>query len=564
MSSARPWTRVVPELTASYPHGLELETLAYQPQLVSKSIEDFVTNLLQAIGIVLLVMLISLGPRTGLVVATLVPAVMAITFLEMQWFGIGIDKMSLAALIIALGLLVDNAIVVTEGIMVRRQQGEDKVEAALNTGSEMLVPLLISSLTTAAAFLPIYLAESAVGEFTGSIFVVVTLALLTSWLLAMTLVPLMTVLFMRVKQPETQNGSRPFPGIGYRIYRRALGLALRWRLAFLAALVALLAIAIQGLGLVPKAFIPPATDPVLNAKFDMPYGTAIEATEEIAHDIERFIRDNWLLSPEEILAGEAGVLNWITFIGEGAPRFVLGYDPGTPSPRHIAMVANTTDYRMIPELAQSIAGFVRETYPDLSAQLKKLENGPPVDYPIAIRLLGPDHETLWRLAAGIKGHLLTLPEVIAVSDDWGTRVKKLLVQVDQDRARRAGVTSEDVALSLESSLSGIELTEYREGNDLIPVTLRSVAADRQDLAKLEGITVYSSAGSSQVPLKQVADVEVDWQPGNIKRRNRLRAFTVNVQLQPGVTATEVNGVLRPWLETEAQELAQRLLVRRGR
>ncbi len=543
--------RVMPEIQAQHPHGIDFDTLAYQPDLVATSVNGFTANMLQAIAIVLLVMLISLGLRTGLIVAALVPAVMAIAFLEMQWFGVGIDKMSLAALIIALGLLVDNAIVMAEGIMVRRQRGEDKVTAAVNTGKELQIPLLTSSLTTAAAFLTIFLAESAVGEFTGSIFVVVTLALLTSWLLAMTLIPLLSVLFMKIKEAPEDGDHQKFTGIVFRFYRGILSFSLKRRLAFLGLMVLLFILAIKGLGLVPKAFIPPATDPVLNAKFDMPIGTAIESTEEIANEIEQFIHQNWLLTEAEITGGKDGVVNWITFIGQGAPRFVLGYDPGTPSPRHIAMIANTTDHRMIPDLVESIEQFVADRYPDLTTQMKKLENGPPVDYPIAIRLLGTDENTLFRLAVGLRDHLLTIPQVAAVHDDWGPQVKKFLVSVDQDRARRAGVTSEDVAVSLKASLSGFVMTNFRENTDLIPITVRSVAADRQDLAKLEGITIYSSVGGDQVPLRQVAEVKAAWQPGNIKRRDRRRALTVNVQLTPGVTATEVNTILLPWLEEEA-------------
>lgn len=542
---------IMPTIKAQYPHGIEFDTIAYQPELVNSSIEAFMFNLLQAVGIVFVVMFLFLGMRTGLVVAALVPAVMAITFVLMQFYDVGINKMSLAALIIALGLLVDNGIVIAEGILLRLERGEPKISAAIATGREMFVPLLTSSLTTAAAFLPILLAKSAVGEYTGDIARVVTMALLLSWLLAMTLVPLLAIHIMKAKPTSKVDGS-DFSGIGYRFYRAVLGFSLKLKPVFLAIIVLLFVLGIKGLGVVPKVFIPPATDPVVNAKFDMPIGTALETTEAIAYDIEQFLIDNWLVNEQDIAEGKQGVVNWMTFIGAGAPRFMLGYNPGTPSPRHIALVANTTDYRMIPELAKSIEDFVIDKYPDLQAQIKKLENGPPVDYPIAIRLVGKDVDTLYGMAAKLKNHLYTIPQVASVNDNWGPQVKKLLVKVNQERAHRASVTSEDVALSMVTSLSGADLTQYREGSDLIPVTLRSVAADRKDLGKLEGITVYSSGTGSQVPLKQVADVEIVWQPGLIKHRDRLRALTVNVQLKPGVTATEVNSILLPWLDEESQ------------
>ena len=543
--------RILPDLRASYPHGLEIDTLSYQPAQVDAAIDAFMKNLGQAVGIVLVVMLVFLGMRTGLVVAALVPAVMATTFLVMQWFDVGINKMSLAAMIIALGLLVDNAIVMAESIMLRLERGDSRVDAVVQTGREMLVPLLTSSLTTAAAFLPIALAKSNVGEYTADIARVVTMALLISWIMAMTLIPVLAAMVMRVKQ-GTADDAEHFSGISYRIYRRVLDLSLRFKPAFFTIILVLFFLGIKGLGLVPQVFIPPATDPIVNAKFDMPYGTAIETTEAIADDLEGFIRDNWMVTEAERAEGRDGVVSWLTFIGEGAPRFVLGYDPGTPSARHIAMIANTTDYRMIPELSASVEQYARKRYPDLTVQLKKLENGPPVDYPIAIRLIGPDADELFRLSASLKDHLYSLPNVVAVNDNWGPQVKKLLVRVDQDRAQRAGVTSEDVALSLEASLSGTQLTEYREGDDVIPVTMRSEAADRQNLAKLDGISIYSSNSGKQVSLKQVADVEVAWQPGLIKRRDRLPAMTVNVQLAPDVTATEVNQTLLPWLDEQAK------------
>lgn len=542
---------VMPAIQAQYPYGIEFKTITFQPALVDQSIDGFVLNLLQAVAIVSVVIIVFLGLRTGLVVAVLVPTVMAITFLTMQWFEVGINKMSLAALIIALGLLVDNGIVIAEGILLRLERGEEKIAAAVATGKEMFVPLLTSSLTTAAAFLPILLAKSAVGEFTGDIARVVMMALMISWVMSMTIIPLLAVHFIKAKQVKSAQGA-DYSGMVYRFYRMVLNFALKLRPVFLLIIVVLFVLGIKGLGLVPKVFIPSATDPIVNAKFDMPIGTSIETTEKIAYDIENFLLENWVVDKQEQAAGKQGVINWMVFIGTGAPRFVLGYNPGTPSPRHIAMVAFTTDYRMIPELAESVESFVREKYPDLQAQLKKLENGPPVDYPVAIRLLGKNKETLYRLAAQLKSHLYTLPQVAAVNDDWGPQVKKLLVRVDQERAHRAGVTSTDVAFSLQASLSGANLTQYREGGDLIPVTLRSIAADRQDIGKLEAISVYSSGSGLQTPLKQVADVELVWQPGLIKRRNRLRAMTVNVQLKPGNTATEVNTILIPWLHDQAE------------
>ena len=540
---------VVPQIQNRYPHGLELEVIEFQPDLVENSINKFMSNLAQAVAIVFLVMFIFLGFKTGIVVALLVPSVMAITFVLMDTFGVGINKMSLAALIIALGLLVDNGIVMAEGILIQVQKGVDKTQAAINTGKEMLVPLLTSSLTTSAAFLPILIAKSSVGEFTGDIARVVTMALILSWLVALTFIPLFAASVIKVKI-ISKDKKEEFSSLGYVVYRKILHYSLKFKYLFLGLVIALFILSIKGLGFVPKAFIPSSTDPIINAKFDMPMGTSIETTEQVAYDVEHYLQDKWRVTKSKQESGKDGVINWVTFIGTGAPRFVLGYDPGTPSSRHIALVANVTDYKIIPNISDDVETYIQKKYPDLQIQLKKLENGPPVDYPIAIRVLGKDKDVLYKLVENIKGYINTIPEVASVNDSWGVPTKKLLVKVNQERAFRAGVTSEDVALSLKSSFLGTELTHFREEDNLIPITLRSTSSDRQDLSKLDNITIYSS--KSQVPLKQVADIEMVWEAGLIKRRDRLKAITVNVQIAKGVTATEVNNKLLPWLIEDAK------------
>lgn len=535
-------------IQARYPHGLTLDPVAFQSDLVDVSVNGFIGNLAQSIAIVFLVVLLFLGFRTGFTVAIIVPTVMAITFVVMDLMSIGINKMSLAALIIALGLLVDNGIVMAEGILVRMQKGEENTKAIIATGKEMFVPLLISSLTTSAAFLPIILAQSALSEFTGDIARVVSVALILSWVIALTFIPLLAQLLIKVKIINSDNKDY-FSGISYRIYRRILNLALRFKFIFLVMIIALFVLSIKGLGIVPKVFIAPSTDPIINANFDMPIGTSIETTEEIAYDIEKYIEQKWLVTPEK----REGVQNWITFVGEGAPKFVLGYSPGSPSPRHISMIINITDYRLFSEFTQALHKHIEAKYPDLKIKLEKLQNGPPVGYPVSIRVKGKDKDVLYKIAADIKEKLYNIPEVSSVVDDWGAPVKKLLVKVNQERAFKAGVTSQDIALSLESSLSGIDLTEYRKGETLIPVTLRSVQSDRQDISKLDSITVYASSSGAQVPLKQVADVEMVWTTGLIKRLDRSKTITVDVQLTQGSTVTPVNNILIPWLNEASKK-----------
>ena len=539
---------IMSEIQERYPHGLILEPIAFQSDLVEVSVNGFVGNLALSIAIVFLVVLIFLGFRTGLTVAVIVPTVMVITFIAMDLMSIGINKMSLAALIIALGLLVDNGIVMAEGILVRMQKGEENIKAIIATGKEMFLPLLISSLTTSAAFLPIILAQSALSEFTGDIARVVSVALILSWIIALTFIPLLAQILMKVKIKNSDTEDY-FSGISYRVYRKILNLALKFKLIFLVMIVLLFMVSIKGLGIVPKVFIAPSTDPIINANFDMPIGTSIETTEQIAYDIENYMQQKWLISSKN----KEGVKSWITFVGEGAPKFVLGYSPGSPSPRHISMIINLTDYRLFSKFTQALHKHIQEKYPDLKIKLEKLQNGPPVGYPVSIRVMGKDKDVLYKIAADIKQKLYNIQEVSSVVDDWGAPIKKLLVKVNQERALRAGVTSKDIALSLEASLSGIDLTQFRKEETLIPVTLRSVQSDRQDISKLDNITVYASSTDSQVPLKQVADVEMVWTTGLIKRLNRTKTITVDVQLTHGSTVTPVNDILIPWLNEEAKK-----------
>ncbi len=535
----------VPRIEAAYPHGITIKKVFSQPTLVEQSVSNFMSNLGQAVAIVAAVMFLFLGLRTGLIVASLVPTTILLTFVCMSALDITVNEISLAALIISLGLLVDNAIVMAESIMIRRENGEDKYRAAVSAGNEMCVPLLISSLTTAAAFLSIFLAESAVGEYTADIFKVVSISLLSSWLLAMTFIPIMTVAVMKVK-PKINGGKEkrePYRGLMYRVYRLILFPSLRFRLLPLAVAAGLLFTSLWALKFVPKVFIPDRRDPVINAKFNMPRGTDIAVTEAILSDIERLMLERW---PSE--GEEEGIVDVLSYIGVGTPRYVLGIDPDQEDTQLGAMIVRLTDYLLIPGIIKEVKAYAAEKYPDLEVKMARLGNGPPIDYPIEVRVTGDDIGRLYDIVGAVKKKLLATPGVMEVSDDWGPRTKKLAVRVDQDRARRAGVSNSDVALSLNTGLSGLNMTEFREGNDIIPVTLRAVSAERRDLGKLDGLRVYAQGSQVSVPLKQVADVALAWENAIINRRDRTRTIVVRTQHFPGVTATEVAAVLTPWLD----------------
>jgi len=538
-------TDTIDRLETLYPIGIEFDIVAFQPKHVAKKVSEFTGNLGQAIAIVLLVMLATLGLRTGLVVASLIPMAMIMSILVMSQIGIGLDQMSLAALIISLGLLVDNAIVMSESIMVQMTQGKSRLKAAVDSAAELRIPLLTSSLTTAAAFLPIYLAESSTGEYTAPLFKVVTITLLCSWLLSLTMTPLLCVRFLKVKK---KGSGVAFESRLYRTYRDVLVASLRKPWLSIGIVMAVFFIALQGFRFIPNIFFPPNDKAIFTADLTLPPGTPIELTEIVIEEIEAFMKAELVTGPER----DEGIVNWSTYLGEGAPRFYLSYNPEFSKPEFGTMVINTTSRAMVDRLIPEIEAFCFERYPDMIADIKPLALGPPPEAPVAIRISARDNDTLFDIVERVKERLAETYGTRNIRDDWGPRSKKILVNVNQPRARRAGVSSMDVAQSLQSDVSGIEVTQYREEDEVIPVILRSVAADRQDLGKIESLIVFSSTTGGSVPLKQVADIEIAWQPALVLRRDRLRTVTVKSDITEDVTAISVAQELDAWLAEESR------------
>jgi len=538
----------VERLRAELPVGVDLEFAQFQAEAVHTKVKDFVGNLLQAVVIVLLVMLVSLGLRTGLVVATLIPMSMVAALLVMSFFSIGIDQMSLASLIIALGMLVDNAIVMSESIMVQMEEGKPALEAAVESADELKIPLLTSSLTTAAAFLPIYLAKSTTGEYTAPLFKVVTITLMCSWALSLTMIPLLCVLFLRVKRRERGSAEERSPF--YRRYRATLALLLRHRWATIGVVAAVFFASMQLFRFIPVVFMPPHDRPTMTAELRLPAGVPFSRTLEVVDEVEAWVaRELWLGEKPE--PGAEGVLGWTTFAGQGAPRFMLSATPEQPTPEYAILLLNATSRPTVDTLVAKLSGFLEGRFPGLEFNVRPLQNGPSVAYPVEVRISGRDQDGVFAIVDRVKERLAAVSGVASVVDDWGARSKKLLVRVDEARARRAGVTHQDVAVSLQTSLSGIQATEYREGTDVIPVTLRSTGADRLDLAKLQGLAVFSQATGRSVPLEQVADAELAFQPANLRRLNRAPTVTVQATLLPGATANPVDREMKSWLAEES-------------
>lgn len=523
-----------------YPIGIDFQLVSFSPQEVDDKVKGFVLNLLQAVAVVSLVMLVTLGLRTGLVVSSLIPITMLLSMIIMSALSIGLDQISLAALIIALGMLVDNGIVMSESIMVQMEKGKSAVQAAIDSASELRTPLLTASLTTAAAFLPIYLAESSVGEFTASLFKVVTITLLSSWLVALTAVPLLCVRFIRVKSTAASGSSRI-----QRFYRRLLTLLLGHRTLTLVATLVVLIIALRAFELVPKLFFPPSDRAYFTVEFKLPTGTNIDRTQRIVSEVEDYLQGSRVERDSD-----GAILNWVSYVGSGGPRFVLSHNPVPSAPGFALMVINVASPVAIAGIRRDIEAYVEDRYPDLDLKTRLIENGPAVENPVEVRLSGSDSSRLFFAVDALKKRLQDMGGLRNVSDNWGQRQKKLEVRIDQARAVRAGITNQDIAVSMQAGLSGIQLTEYREGEDVIPVVLRSKTSTLHDVNKVSSLSVYNQSSGQAVPLRQVADVKLVWDVARVYRRNGIRTVAIGAQLDPGVTAADRMAILIPWLEAQ--------------
>ena len=535
-------------LRQAYPIGIEFETVAFQPQHVDRKVKEFTGSLLQAVVIVLIVMLLFLGLRTGLVVASLIPMAMVTALLVMSFLDIGLDQMSLASLIIALGMLVDNSIVMSESIMVQAGAGKPLQQSAIDSAKELRIPLLTSSLTTAAAFLPIFLAESDTGEYTAPLFKVVTITLLSSWVLSLTMTPMLCAQFLKVKPTAAGEG---YNSRFYRIYMKFLMSVLKKPMLTLLVTIAVFASAIYGFRYIPNIFFPPNDKPIFFAELRLPVGTPIRKTQETVQSIEDFIQQE--LTTTSRPDGQ-GITDWIAFAGQGAPRYYLAYSPEPGSPEYAYLILNATSTQIVEEtLIPKLENFIFQHFPDLKASIRLLFLGAPIDNPVEVRLSGKSLDTLFELVDTVKSRLGQIEGTRDITDNWGHRTKKLVVSVNQARALRAGLTHQDIAVSLQTALSGIDVTEYREEEDIIPVTLRSVAADRNDLGKLETLNIYAQATGQSIPLKQVADLKVVWEPSKVMRRDRLKTVTVQSNINPGANAMAISQEIGRWLDGEDQK-----------
>lgn len=524
-----------------FPWGFEIVRAASQDEVVDDSVKNFLGNLYQAVGVVLLVMLLFLGLRTGLIVASLIPMAIVTTILLMSQSGLGLNQVSLASLIIALGMLVDNAIVVSESIMVKVEKGEKAIDAAIASARELFMPLLISSLTTSAAFLAFYLAESVMGEIMGELFVVVSFALLSSWLLSMTLIPLLCFYFLKVKSKMEE------PNRLQALYEKILSVNLQHPFRFLGCVVVVFIAAVWSFRFIPFVFFPDSERALVTVTVDLPLGSTIDKTEEVVTSIENYVI-------EDLLVGEdrpKGVVSFSSYIGEGAPKYDLGYTAPEALPSSAHILLNTSSSTANQRVIDAVDNFIFQNLPEAKGKVKRLSSGGGGENAIEIRISGDDVEVLYRLAAETRAKLHSIEGTKNIRDSWGPRTKKIIVDIDQHRARRAGVTSQDIAVSLQTGLIGLETGEFREGDKVIPIVMRNNQMEDRRIQDLESMHVYSQQSGVNVPLKQVADLNIKWQAAKILRRDLTRTISVMCGLKSGYTAAEITDQLAPWLKEQA-------------
>lgn len=524
----------IQQLESEMPVGMELNVIAYQSDLVSRSVNDFMINLIEAVAIVIAVLCITMGLSSGILMGVILLLTILGTFIVMYLMEINLQIISLGALILALGMLVDNAIVVTEGILVRVQQGSGRAEAALATVKQTAWPLLGATLVAVLAFAGIGTSRDVTGEFLRSLFLVMAISLGLSWLLAITLTPLFCVLFLR--RPEADQIKNPYNGKFFKLYRRFLDYCLIHRFKTTITLIGLLFAAIVGFGFIENSFFPNDNRNQFNIHLWCPEGTHISQTNESIKKVE-----DYLTKLDEVTAVTA-------FIGQGSLRFLLSYEPQMPNSSFAQALVTVKDYRTIDMLIPKLREHFTEMLPEARIEFRKVARGADTPGKIEVRFQGPDRTVLRQLALKAQKIMATDPLAIDINSDW--RQKTLLVRphVTEAAARRLGITRPQVANMLSMNFSGKVVGMYREENNMIPIILQTPATERGSVEQMDDIPIFSPVTGQALPLKQiVSGVAATWEDPIIYRRDRKRTITARCNQISG-NASVLFERLRPLIE----------------
>lgn len=527
-------------LQAALPIGIELHKFQDQPQAVSRSINEFLRVLAEALIIVLLVSFVALGIHTrpfridmrpGLVVALSIPLVMAVTFLAMERSDVYLHKISLGSLIIALGLLVDDAIIVVEMMVRKLEEGYDKLRASTYAYEVTAMPMLTGTLITAVGFLPIGMARSAVGEYTFAIFAVTTAALIISWFVSVYFVPYLGFKLLRESRKQLVERREMFDSPFYRGVRALVDGCVQHRWLTLSVTVAALVLGVIGMKKVDKQFFPDSTRPEILVDLWLPEGSSFAATERLAKAVETRILK------------ETSVISVTSFIGSGAPRFYLSLDQTLAQTNASQLLVTPTDLNARNELRKRLPALLMQEFPEARARIKILANGPPVPYPVQFRVIGEDASVIRGVADQVKEIVRVHPNMVGVNDNWNESIKVLRLDVDQSKARALGLSNRDISLSSATLLSGLTIGQYRDGDELIDIVLRQPLNERDTLSTLSSSYIHTEHGTA-IPVSQVAHAKFVWEPGVVWRENRRFAITVQGDVTEGAqgatVATQLN------------------------
>ncbi|HKN78792.1 MAG TPA: efflux RND transporter permease subunit, partial [Lysobacter sp.] len=477
-------------LQTTLPAGMALRKVSDQPHAVRESVGEFVRVLAEAVAIVLLVSFFSLGFRTGLVVAVSIPLVLAMTFAVMHYFNIGLHKISLGALVLALGLLVDDAIIAVEMMAIKMEQGFSRLKAASFAWESTAFPMLTGTLVTAAGFLPIATAASGTGEYTRSLFQVVTIALVVSWIAAVLFIPYLgdrMLPDLHAKHAGADPHSKPF----YQRFRRLLDWCLEHRKAVIGMTIAAFVVSLMLFRFVPQQFFPDSTRPELMVDMELAEGSSLKSTQAQAEKLEH------------LLAKREGIDNYVAYVGTGSPRFYLPLDQQLPAANFAQFVVRAHDTESREDVRRWLIDEVAPNFPALQLRVTRLENGPPVGYPVQFRVSGEHIDRVRAIARQVEAKVRANPNVANVNLDWDEPSKVVRLEIDQDRARALGVTTAQLSRFLSGSLSGLHVSTYREGNELIEMLLRGTGDERTRLDLLGSLAVPTSNGNT-VSLSQIA------------------------------------------------------------
>ncbi len=519
------------------PQGINVELIADQPKVVEHAVSEFVHSFMEALIIVLFVSFLALGWRTGIVVAASVPLVLAIVFIVMEAMGLALHRITLGALIIALGLLVDDAIIAVEMMVVKMEQGWDRFRAASFAWESTAFPMLTGTLVTAAGFLPIGFANSAVGEYAGGIFWIVAIALVASWFVAVIFTPYIGVkLLPNIKVEHNHDPHAVYETRMYRALRSVIQWCVNHRVKTVLATIGVFIASILAFGHVQQQFFPLSERPELFLQLRLPEGTAFNVTEKAVKEAEKLLKD------------DKDIGTYTAYVGQGSPRFWLGLNPQLPNEAFAEIVIVAKDVEARERIKARIENAVADgALPEARVRVDRFNFGPPVGFPVQFRVIGPDTKKVREIAYQVRDIMKQNPNIKEAQLDWNEQSPYLKLVVDQDRARALGLTPQDVSQALAMLISGAPVTTVRDGIEKVGVVARAVPSERLDLARVGDLTVTSRNGVA-VPLQQIARIEYAHEEPILWRRNRDMAITVRSDVNDGVQAPDVTNQIWPKLQ----------------